>query len=209
MKLTNLSEAPGKLEAPPRAFRRFAAVRTGSQLIPGVGRTFPRGGAMMGRLQGRLAWVAGAGVLLLVGCATGHGIHISYGPGRTISSGYWIEYLDASPAPGTFLEPGASVSFNVKVRYTLMRSEVGAIRLQFADQSNESLLPERSRAVAIHRCKNCVQEISQEVTVPPKSSELMLRVFVVPEGERHPGGELRIKYFVGPGQREQTSGEAR
>jgi hypothetical protein len=36
MKLTNLSEAPGKLEAPPRAFRRFAAVRTGSQLIPGV-----------------------------------------------------------------------------------------------------------------------------------------------------------------------------
>jgi hypothetical protein len=39
MKLTNLSEAPGKLEAPPRAFRRFAAVRTGSQLIPGVRRT--------------------------------------------------------------------------------------------------------------------------------------------------------------------------
>jgi hypothetical protein len=36
MKLTNLSETPGKLEAPPRAFRRFAAVRTGSQLIPGV-----------------------------------------------------------------------------------------------------------------------------------------------------------------------------
>jgi hypothetical protein len=39
MKLTNLSEAPGKLEAPPRAFRRFAAARTGSQLIPGVRRT--------------------------------------------------------------------------------------------------------------------------------------------------------------------------
>ena len=39
MKLTNLSEAPGGLEAPPRAFRRFAAVRTGSQLIPGVRRT--------------------------------------------------------------------------------------------------------------------------------------------------------------------------
>jgi hypothetical protein len=39
MKLTNLSEAPGGTEAPPRAFRRFAAVRTGSQLIPGVGQT--------------------------------------------------------------------------------------------------------------------------------------------------------------------------
>jgi hypothetical protein len=40
MKLTNLSEAPGATEAPLRAFRRFAAVRTGSQLIPGVGPTF-------------------------------------------------------------------------------------------------------------------------------------------------------------------------
>jgi len=38
MKLTNLSEAPGETEAPLRAFRRFAAVRTGSQLIPGVRR---------------------------------------------------------------------------------------------------------------------------------------------------------------------------
>jgi len=39
MKLTNLSEAPGVTEAPLRAFRRFTAVRTGSQLIPGVRRT--------------------------------------------------------------------------------------------------------------------------------------------------------------------------
>jgi len=30
MKLTNLSEAPGETEAPLRALRRFAAVRTGS-----------------------------------------------------------------------------------------------------------------------------------------------------------------------------------
>ena len=43
MKLTNLSEAPGETEAPPRAFRRFAAVRTGSQLIPGVRRTCDEG----------------------------------------------------------------------------------------------------------------------------------------------------------------------
>jgi hypothetical protein len=44
MKLTNLSEAPGETEAPLRAFRRFAAVRTGSQLIPGVRRTSALGG---------------------------------------------------------------------------------------------------------------------------------------------------------------------
>jgi hypothetical protein len=46
MKLTNLSEAPGGTEAPLRAFRRFAAVRTGSQLIPGVRRTI--GGKLNG-----------------------------------------------------------------------------------------------------------------------------------------------------------------
>jgi hypothetical protein len=37
MKLTNLSEAPGGTEAPRRGFRRFAAVRSGSQLVPGFG----------------------------------------------------------------------------------------------------------------------------------------------------------------------------
>ena len=40
MKQTKLVAAPGKRTAvPPRAFRRFAAVRTASQLIPGVRRT--------------------------------------------------------------------------------------------------------------------------------------------------------------------------
>jgi hypothetical protein len=43
MKLTKLVAAPGvRREVPPRAFRRFAAVRTASQLIPGVGRTVAR-----------------------------------------------------------------------------------------------------------------------------------------------------------------------
>ena len=39
MKQTKLVAAPGRRTAvPPRAFRRFAAVRTASQLIPGVRR---------------------------------------------------------------------------------------------------------------------------------------------------------------------------
>jgi hypothetical protein len=36
MKLTSLSAAPGQTKAPPRALRRFATGRTGSQLIRGV-----------------------------------------------------------------------------------------------------------------------------------------------------------------------------
>jgi hypothetical protein len=37
MKLTKLVAAPVRqAEVPPRAFRRFAAARTASQLIPGV-----------------------------------------------------------------------------------------------------------------------------------------------------------------------------
>jgi hypothetical protein len=44
MKLTSLSAAPGQMKAPPRALRHFAAVRTGSQLIRGVGRTLAEGG---------------------------------------------------------------------------------------------------------------------------------------------------------------------
>ena len=61
MKLTNLSEAPGETEAPPRAFRRFAAVRTGSQLIPGVGRAEDGvAGWRFGEI-GRLCGVEGGG----------------------------------------------------------------------------------------------------------------------------------------------------
>jgi hypothetical protein len=39
MKLTNLSAAPGELEAPPRAPTAGMDGRTGSQLIPSVGPT--------------------------------------------------------------------------------------------------------------------------------------------------------------------------
>ncbi len=40
MKLAKLVAAPDRAyKAPPRAFRRFAAARTASQLIPGVRRT--------------------------------------------------------------------------------------------------------------------------------------------------------------------------
>ena len=38
MKLTKLSPAPGKLEAPSSALQRFALVRTASQLTPVLGR---------------------------------------------------------------------------------------------------------------------------------------------------------------------------
>ena len=42
MQLTKLVAAPERQDkVPPRAFRRFAAVRTASQLIRGVGRTVP------------------------------------------------------------------------------------------------------------------------------------------------------------------------
>src|SRR5262245_37600921 len=51
MKQTKLVAAPGgRRVVPPRAFRRFAAVRTPSQLIPGVGPTARR--AAMKRLSG-------------------------------------------------------------------------------------------------------------------------------------------------------------
>ena len=44
MKQTKLVAAPGiRNDVPPRAFRRFAAVRTASQLIPGVRQTIRRG----------------------------------------------------------------------------------------------------------------------------------------------------------------------
>jgi hypothetical protein len=47
MKLTSLSAAPGKLEAPPHAPHGWAEGRTGSQLIAGVRQTWRKGGGAL------------------------------------------------------------------------------------------------------------------------------------------------------------------
>jgi hypothetical protein len=58
MKQTRLSAAPGWpfrltwMEVPPHALRRFAPVRTASQLIPGVLRTLGGSAGVAGRSDG-------------------------------------------------------------------------------------------------------------------------------------------------------------
>ena len=152
------------------------------------------------RLAERVAAIAVCSAVLgfLADCGNLTKGGIAYGPGRGMGAGYWVEYLDASPAPGTFLAEGTTVKFDVKVRYSLMRSETGRIQLQFANQVGETILKGQGTAIDISRCKTAIATISQQVTVPKGLWQLALYVFVVPDGERHPGGELRVSYLVGP-----------
>ena len=147
----------------------------------------------------RLVGVAVCGVTpgLLAGCGGLLRGGVSYGPGRGIGEGYLVEYLDASPAPGTFLAEGSQVTFNIKVRYSLMRAETGRIQLQFGNQSGERVLRGTVAVVEIQKCKTAIANVTQQVTVPAGIWELVAYVFVVPDGEKHPVGELRINYLVG------------
>jgi hypothetical protein len=122
--------------------------------------------------------------------------NVTHGPGRLSYAGYSVEYLDASPHPGTPVVEGTVVKFDVKVRYSLMRTDRGHLQLQFADGHGQPLLVGKETAVAIPRSGSATAEISQEVSIPAQQRDLMLYVFVVPEGERHASGELRIRYSV-------------
>jgi hypothetical protein len=132
--------------------------------------------------------------LAMAGCIAVHSENVTHGPGRV--PGYSIEYVEAMPRPGTPVIEGTVVKFSVKVSYLLMKSERGRLQLQFADQHGQPLLEGKVVAVEIKRTGWETAELSQEVTIPPERWDLILRVYVVPEGEPRPSGELRLRYPV-------------
>ena len=56
-------------------------------------------------------------------------------------SGYWVEYLEASPTPGAMLTEGDAVAFTVKVRYLLTAADKGVIQMQFSTESRRTGSP--------------------------------------------------------------------
>lgn len=132
--------------------------------------------------------------LAMAGCSFGK--HVTYGPHRVSFPGYSIEYVEATPRPGTPVVEGTVVKFSVKVRYLLMNTERGRLQLQFADQHGQPLLLGQQVSIGIERTGWKEAELSQEVTIPKERWDLVLRVYVVPEGEPHPMGDLRIRYPV-------------
>jgi len=136
--------------------------------------------------------------LLMTACVRIESENVTHNPGRVTYPGYSIDYVDASPSPGSPVVQGDVVNFRVKVRYSLMCADRGRIQLQFTDQNGNPFAEISAVARDITRAGSAVAEISQEVTIPVEKWDLVLCAFVVPEGEAHPLGGMRIRYPVNP-----------
>lgn len=152
----------------------------------------------------RLAVLVAVAAFSATSCIGVHTENVTHGPGRVDLTGYSVEYVDATPHPGTPVTEGTVVKFSVNVRYSLLQSARGRLQLQFADQHGQPLLVGKETAVNIQRVSSATAELSQEVTIPPERWDLVLYVFVVPEGDSHPRGELRLRYPV-TSQRKQAA----
>jgi len=136
-----------------------------------------------------------AATAALPGCAISYGDWIRYGPGRIGYSGSRIEYLEATPSPGTILLRGASVRFTTRVRYTMQQAENGRLAVWFTDGYGGPL-PIDGIAREITRAVMAEATLSFDVAVPDDASELVVHVGVLASGERTASGDLQMTYRV-------------
>jgi len=150
-------------------------------------------------IKATMCWggVAVAAVAVsLAGCVSIHSENVFHGPGRASYPGYAVDYVDASPSPGTPVAKGSVIRFQVKVRYSLMRTERGRLQMQFSDEHNQPLLVGSQVAVNVVKTGADTATLTQEVTIPDVRLDLVACVYLVPEGDRGGTGELRMRYPV-------------
>jgi hypothetical protein len=134
-----------------------------------------------------------AAVGLGTGCAYNN--YVEYGAGWVDYSGSRIEYLEATPAPGTVVAQGSSVEFKVRVRYTLQRSREGRLVVWFTDR-HDAPLPVDAIAIPISQSVSTIDTVTREILVPPTSRDLVLHVGVVAGAETTPSGDVQLTYLV-------------
>jgi hypothetical protein len=122
--------------------------------------------------------------------------NVTHGPGLTHYPGYRVDYVDATPKPGTPVAEGTRVQFTINVRYVLQLAPTGDLVLLFRDQRGNPLLRGYEVSSEIKRGTSTEATLSQEVTIPVGVRDLWLWIAVIPEGVRDPAGVLRIRYPV-------------
>lgn len=126
----------------------------------------------------------------LAGCATTGVTNVGG------AQGYSIAFVNATPSPGTPIQPGAVVAFGITVRYDLRLTDKARIVLVFENEKNELLFPgEKQVSLEVVRGSREVT-LSHDITVPEGLRELRLFVPLAPEGLSRTSGELLIKYPV-------------
>jgi hypothetical protein len=109
--------------------------------------------------------------------------------------GYAIEYVSATPKPGSPLTEGELVQLSVSVRYVLQSRDTGIVYLLVRDETGAEVLPPGT-AVPIKRGRWQDATITQEIRVPRVLSDLVVTVPVLPEGDTKAYGMLQMRYPV-------------
>lgn len=137
-------------------------------------------------------------VLLGVGCSANCAVlleNVTYGGGRVPFPGYSVEYVAATPAPGTVLLEGSETTVRVQVRYSLMVTEKGRLQMQIHDDRGRSL-PVDISVKEVTRTATDLAELTHRFIVPRGQLAVAAYVFVIPDGEEGIQGEVRIRYPV-------------
>jgi hypothetical protein len=143
---------------------------------------------------GQAVAVALLGIVSATGCVALRE-NVTYGGGRVPFPGYSVEYVEATPAPGTVLVEGAEASVRVRVRYSLMVAEKGRLQMQIHDDRGRSL-PVDVSVKEVSRTATDLAELTHRFVVPKGQMAVAAYVFVIPDGEQGIKGEVRIRYPV-------------
>ena len=138
--------------------------------------------------------LCGAVVVALGGCVvqTENVTHSFRGPRYP---GYAVEYVDATPTPGSVLTEGDVVQLSVSVRYVLQSRETGTIYFMFRDDTGLDVLP-AGPATPIKRGRWQEATIKQAFRVPRLLRDLVVTIPVLPAGESKSYGMLELRYPV-------------
>ncbi len=109
--------------------------------------------------------------------------------------GYAVEYVEATPKPGSLLTEGETVELRVSVRYVLQKRETGTIYFLFRGDDGIDVLPP-GPAYPIKRGRWQEATLAQRIRVPRVLRNLVVTVPVLPDGDAQAYGMLQLLYPV-------------
>lgn len=114
----------------------------------------------------------------------------------TPASGYSVEYVKASPQPGTKLLAGTKLQIHVTVNYKLTVAKAGKLLLVVQDDTNKSLSAIDAGALRAVNSPAGSAELTTSIDVPANAKEVRVFVPLMPDGLSDSKGELRLRYPI-------------
>jgi hypothetical protein len=160
------------------------------------------------RHGGLVVRIGGLFVLFAVWASSGHAADgdLPWSFVNGSAKGYSMQFVSASPVPGTRLAAGQTVEFKVTVSYQLAIADKGAIFVVLQDDKDRNLMAGKPQvSQSVDRGQGTVT-LAQSFTVPASINEVRLFIPLVPDGLEHTDGEVVLRYPVSDEVKSSTIG---